>query len=77
MCRKIVLDALFYYLKIVINIKKLAHVVTIIKALPLLHFLSGLSLPNQPFHISLDNVFWGSKLMDYTSLKDFMEEKSG
>ena len=77
MCRTIVLDALFYYVKTVIDMKRLTHVVTIVKALPLYHFLSGLSKPNQPLQVSLQNVAWCSRLWDFTVLKDFIEDKPG
>ncbi|XP_019850405.1 PREDICTED: uncharacterized protein LOC109581080 [Amphimedon queenslandica] len=43
--KKIVLDALLYYLSV--DLKEDAHVITVINALPLYHFLSGLSVPNQ------------------------------
>lgn len=57
--------------------RKHANVIFIIKALPFYHFLSGLSVPNQPPHITLANVSWGSNVLDLIPLKVSMEDKPG
>ena len=52
------------------------HILTVIKALPLYHFLSGMSLPNQPLHIALKEAHWKDSALNFTQLKELMENNS-
>uniref|UniRef100_A0A1X7TUI6 Uncharacterized protein n=1 Tax=Amphimedon queenslandica TaxID=400682 RepID=A0A1X7TUI6_AMPQE len=47
---KLVLDSLLYYVRAVIDLKNPMLVDVVVKALPLYHFLSGFSIPNQLLH---------------------------
>ena len=48
------LNSLLYYVRAVIDLKNPTHVNTVVKVLPLYHFLSGFSIPNQPLQLSLE-----------------------
>ena len=71
--RKNVLDVLLYYWKAVIDLGKDIHILTVIKALPLYHFLSGMSLPNQSLHIALKETHWKDSALNFTQLKELVE----
>ena len=70
--RKNVLDVLLYYWRAVIDLGKDIHILTVIKALPLYHFLSGMSLPNQPLHIALKEAHWKDSALNFTQLKELI-----
>lgn len=75
--RKNVVGGLLYFLRAAIDLKKPTHIAIIVKALPLYHFLSGFSVPNQSPRVLLENVPWKLSMLNLDALKAPAKDKPG
>ena len=73
--RQVVIDGFNHHLKIIGQLRSPDFIFTVLRSFPLIHFLCALSKPNQPPHLSLDKVTWGSTSLQ--SLRIFLETKAG
>ena len=61
--------ALVYYLRSVIELENSDNAIVVVKALPLYHFLCGLSVPYQQSHVPLNKIAWGDDSLSMPKLQ--------
>ena len=68
---------LVYYLRTIIDLGKFDHAIVVVKALPLYHFLCGLSVPNEQSHVPLNKIIWGDDSLLMPKLQNTLRYKKG